>query len=144
VKVALNVADRRLKDREGTVACTPLGVARWTLKSPRPDDRNVIKASNAQMLRQAVQAVAANSLSGDHQETVVFAAPVGVDADTAAVKLRVLLSKRTKALKDEGKLVIKMQSETVVAPGANKGVKDSDKLILLCMPSGRESATCPN
>ncbi len=147
VKVSLNVTDPRLRKAQGCkppvtlgnqadppalgcYACGPSSIAKWTLKSPKPTDE-VGKALIA-----AMKGLGGTSQSPLDERALTFLSPVGGTPDTQEVLIDVPVKGKGGKMK-AGKLTIRMQSE------AAGGKKDTDKLMLVCQPSGHEPATCP-
>jgi photosystem II stability/assembly factor-like uncharacterized protein len=126
VTVCLNVPDVRLVDPDTSLpACTPGSIGSWQLKKPFPDSIKPFEAPNAVALRDAVAALAANTISGSHQEVVTFGAPLATaETCTAPVRVQVPL----KAPGKKGKAVFKMQ----VRSGTTK---DTDKIVVRCFPA---------
>jgi len=134
VKVALNVADGRLQNKQGAAACAPFEMQTWTLLSPKRDSKNVTDAQNAVELLTAVTALGVPATSGKHQETLDFAPAVGGEPDTRKAKVSVPL--KGAAQDKPGKKTIKMQTIYPPPSGQTKPVKDTDKLQLICNPPG--------
>jgi hypothetical protein len=142
VKVALNVADPRLRKAQGCqppvtlghqadpppigcYACGPSSIAKWTLKSPKPTDAHWGEVGKA--LIAAMKGLGGTSQSPLDEGALTFLSPVGGEPDTQEVLIDVPVKGKTGKMK-AGKLTIRMQSET------ESGRKDTDKLMLICEP----------
>jgi hypothetical protein len=128
VGVCLNNPDTRLP------ACTPQDVATWELKKPRPSSPKPIEAANALALRGAVQALAASTVGGPNGEVVTFTPPFATtEGCSELVELTVPLKG---ALQNKpGKQKIRTRATTTPPVGAPRGIRDTDTLVLKCVPA---------
>ncbi len=127
VGLCMNVADQRLIDKKtGAVACTATTVAQWEATRPRPDSDETIEAANAISLRNAIAAIAATTVSGQHAQIVSFSPALGgSNVCTELVPITVPL----KDAATSGKAVLKARTTDAA------GTIDADLLKLRCDPA---------
>ncbi len=136
VAMCLNVEDSRLIDKNGTEVCTPTDIDIWRLKKPRPTSNKPQEVANALALRQAMEDLRASTVGGKHSEEVTYDVPLaeaGICSDVVSVEVPLKITGSGK--KKKGKATLKMQVETSPPVGKTKGIKDTDKVKLTCLPN---------
>jgi len=129
-------ADERADRRSGEPACTATDVAEWQILVPKPTSRKPTDAANATALRDAVAAldiVGTVDVGGVRENELAFSAPIAEeDYCTEIVELRVPL--RGRDLDRAGRKVVRVAATTSVPEGERRGLRDVDKLKLVCTP----------
>jgi hypothetical protein len=127
VGLCFNNDDQRLV-KAGTPVCTAADVATWELKKPLPTSANPDESVNALALRSAIAALGASSLSGVNQQLLTF-----TPALAAAPACSPLVSVTVPIHGRKGRASLGARATTTVASGARRGVRDNDRLKLICV-----------
>ena len=80
-----------------------------------------------------VGGAAVATIGGKHQDELTFS-PVVAQQDLCSGPISIDVPLKGKNLNRKASAVIKMQSITMAPAGENRGVKDTDKLKLTCLP----------
>ena len=129
--LCFNVDDPRL-EKGGVVQCAPSNVRTVELKKPRPDSSRPHEATSAVNLRGALTALEVSTVSGKHDALVTYS-PAITNPGECSELVQVLIP--LKAPGRKGKSSFKIRTTTGIPMGETKGVRDSDKLKVTCLPS---------
>lgn len=127
VGICLNNEDRRLV-KSGASACTAADVEIWELKKPLPTSGKPDEAANAVAIRDAIASLGPSTVGGVGNQLVTFApALTSGPACSSLVPITVPLKG------SKGRAALGARATTSVPPGASRGVRDTDKLKLVCL-----------
>lgn len=134
IGACLNVTDKRFSDETGALTCVATDVASWQLKKPSSVSKKPDEAAFAVALRDSMAAVAASSLGGKNDSTVVFDSAFA-DADACGEVVRYRVPLKGPASDRKAKATVVAIGTTSVVPPATRGTRDADRLKLTCLPS---------